>query len=382
MRYIKQQEKVHMKIALYNLTTTIKKGGIESFCWGLGENLSKKGIEIDLYSGKTDNILPFQENLKIITLPYVLRNKFPDFGSRFRKFMERLTFAYYALPELKKNKYDFFCIFKPYDLPVALYFKKLTNCKIIFFSGGTEFFPGYRTMIKKVDFLFSCSEFNAKQIEDYSGIKPRILPNGIDTELFRSCQQDLKLRNELKISDDFIIITVCRLIGLKGIQYGIKAVKILIEEGFKIKYLIIGDGEYKKNLEELVKALHIEDNVIFLGSKENSQLPKYYSLSHVAIFPSLADETFGISIAEAMSCGIPVISTNIGGIPEVIGKNGFLVSPCNDREIAIKLKLLINDESLRREMALEGRKRIIEKFSWEIIIDKFIKELGITSNEN
>ncbi len=367
-----------MKITLYNLTTTIQKGGIESFCWGLAENLSKKGIEIDLYAGETNDILPSQENLQIITLPYISRKKFPNFGSRFRKFMERLSFAYYALPELKKNKYEFFCIFKPYDLPFALYMKKLTNCKIIFFSGGTEFFPGYRTMIKKVDFLFSCSEFNAKQIEDYSGIKPRILPNGIDTELFSPRHQDLKLRDELEISDDFVIITVCRLIGLKGVQYGIKAVKILIEEGFKIKYLIIGEGEYKKNLENLVKALHVEDNVIFLGTKENSQLPRYYSLSHVAVFPSLADETFGISIAEAMSCGIPVISTNIGGIPEVIGKSGFLVSPCNDREIAIKLKLLINNESLRKEMALEGRKRIMEKFSWEIIIDKFLTKTGIT----
>lgn len=86
-----------------------------------------------------------------------------------------------------------FCIFKPYNLSVALYLKKFTKCKIIFLSGGTKFLPGYRLMIKKVDFLFACSEFNAKQIEKYFLVKPKILPYGIDTNILNLLFQILSL---------------------------------------------------------------------------------------------------------------------------------------------------------------------------------------------
>lgn len=365
-----------MRIALYNITTTTRKGGIESFCWGLAKNLSKIGFEIDLYAGENNNTFQNQKNLKIITLPYIDRNKFPNFGSRFRKFMERLSFAYHALPVLRKNKYDFFCIFKPYDLPIAFLIKKMTNCKTIFFSGGTEFFIGYRSMIKGVDYFFSCSEFNAKQIEAYSKIKPLVLPNGIDTELFKPQEPATELKKKLGINEEKILITVCRLIGWKGVQYAIKAVKKVIDDGYKVKYLIIGDGDYRKTLERLVNSLNIGNHILFLGSIENFDLPKYYSISDIAIFPSIANETFGISIAEAMACGVPVISTNVGGIPEVVGDSGFLVSPCNEEEISNRIEILIADNSLRRELAIKGRRRIIENFSWNNIVTKFLEYIN------
>lgn len=366
-----------MKIALYNLTTTTKKGGIETFCWELAKNLSNRGMKIDLYGGKNSEVLSSKENLKIITLHYIPRNKFPDFGSRFRKFMERLSFAYYALPELKKSKYDFFCIFKPYDLPIASYLKKLTNCKIIFFSGGTEFFPGYRAMIKKVDFLFSCSEFNAKQIKEYAGVKPVVLLNGIDTNIFKPLIPDSELKSELNIKDDeTVIITVCRLVGWKGVQYSIKAVDKLINIGYLIKYLIIGDGEERKNLEKIVFECNLSDKVIFLGNINNSLLPKYYSIADIAVFPSIANETFGISIAEAMACRVPVISTIVGGIPEVVGDAGILVSPKDENAIADMIKFLIENSYVRKELGIKGRNRVIENFSWDRVIYRFLENIS------
>jgi glycosyltransferase involved in cell wall biosynthesis len=368
---------VYLNIALYNLTTTIKKGGIETFCWGLAKNLSNRNIKIYLYGGKTNDILTDKENLEIITLSYLPRNKFPDFGSRFRKFMERLSFAYYALPELKKNKYDFFCIFKPYDFPVALYLKKLTNCKIIFFSGGTEFFPGYRKMVKKIDFLFSCSEFNANQIEEYTNVRPIVLPNGIDTDIFKPLMPDIKLKSELNIKEDeTVIITVCRLVGWKGVQYSIRAVDKLIRAGYLIKYLVIGDGEERKNLEKIVFESNLNDKFIFLGNINNSLLPKYYSIADIAVFPSIANETFGISIAEAMSCGVPVISTTVGGIPEVVGDAGILVSPKDENAIADMIKFLIENSYVRKELGIKGRNRVIENFSWDRVIYRFLENIS------
>ncbi|WP_353684122.1 glycosyltransferase family 4 protein [Thermodesulfovibrio sp. 3907-1M] len=363
-----------MKILFYNVTTTIKHGGIESFCLGLAKNLAISGWDVTVCGGFPINIeLP--DNLNFLTFPFIPRKKFPDFGSRFRKFMERLSFAYAALPTLKKNRYDFFCIFKPYDLPVALFIKKMNKCKIIFFSGGTEFYPGYGYFVKKLDYFFSCSNFNASQIEKYCNIKPVVLPNGIDTQVFKPLQPDLEIKNSLGIKNEKVIISVCRLVGWKGIQYSIKAVNKAIKEGYNVKYLIIGEGEYRKNLERLVNSLKINNKVIFLGNKSNFELPRYYSIADIAIFPSVADETFGISIAEAMACGIPVISTTVGGIPEVIGDTGFLVPPCDKNAILDKIKLLINNENLRIELGSKGRQRVVQNFSWDIVIKKFWRHL-------
>lgn len=365
-----------MKIALYNLTATVKNGGLETFCWGLARNLSAKGIEVDLYGGKSNKIFPSIKNLRIITLPYIPRDKFPDFGSRFRKFMERISFCYHAFPQVKKNKYNYFCIFKPYDLPLALLVKKITTSKIIFFSGGTEFFKGYKSMAKKIDYFFSCSKFNAKQIEDYSGIKPIILPNAIDTELFIPLKPELELKKFLEIDEEKILITVCRLVGWKGIQYGIKAVKNLLDKGYNIKYLIIGEGEYRRELEKLVEDLGIKNKVLFLGNIENSKLPKYYSFAHIALFPSIADETFGISIGEAMSCGVSVISTKVGGIPEVVGDAGILVNPKDEKALAQSIKYLIENPSIRKEFSLKARNRIVNFFSWDNIVDQFLEYIN------
>jgi glycosyltransferase involved in cell wall biosynthesis len=156
----------------------------------------------------------------------------------------------------------------------------------------------------------------------------------------------------------------------------------LIIEGYKLKYLIIGKGEYRKNLENLVNELKINDNIIFLGSKNNFELPKYYSISDIAIFPSIANETFGISIAEAMACGVPVISTTVGGIPEVVGDVGFLVPPCDEDAIKDKIKFLINYSEIKREIGIKGRERILKNFSWDIVTKKFQEFLNEKKSSN
>ncbi len=368
-----------MKIAIYELATGISKGGIQNFAFNLGKKLGQnEHMMVHFYTGKGKEVLKiFSGEMRILQFPYIPRNKFPDFGSRFRKFMERLSFAYYALPILKNFKYDFFCIFKPYDLLIAWYIKKLSNCKVIFFSGGTEFFPGYRKLLRKIDYLFACSEFNAKQIEEYTGVKPKILPNGIDTDIFKPQTPDYKLKLELNIKEnEIVLITVCRLVGLKGVQYSIKAAEKLIKDGYLIKYLIIGDGEERQNLEKIVSNHNLKNNVLFLGSINNSLLPRFYSISDIAIFPSIGAEAFGISIAEAMACGIPVISTTVGGIPEVVGDAGILVTPKDENAIADMIKLLIQNSSLKRALAIKGRNRVIENFSWDRVIDRFLQHIN------
>jgi D-inositol-3-phosphate glycosyltransferase len=368
-----------MKIALYNLTTTTKLGGIETFTWGMAKALAKRGHTIHIHGGKGNCREDMPAGVSLFLHPFLSRNRIPDFGSRFRKFAERLSFALFSFRQLTRGRYDIIYIHKPYDLPVALLASMISGSRIVFGSGGTEFFPGYRFLVKKVDYFFACSAFNAGQIEQYCGIRPSVLPNGVNTGLFRPSAPDPELRKRLHIDgSEKVIISVCRLVGWKGLRYSIKSCAGLIKKGYRLKYFIIGEGEEREKLGFLAKELGIADNVVFLGGIKNSELPKYYSVADIAVFPSIADETFGISAAEAMACSMPVISTNVGGIPEVISEgSGLLIPPGDEDSLEKAIEKLVVDGSFGRKMGLKGREWMIGKFSWDNIADIFERYIGI-----
>lgn len=368
-----------MKIALYNLTTTTRLGGIETFNWEMARALSKKNYSVHIYGGKGEIIRDVPDGLLVYTYPYVKREVIPDLGSRFKKFAERLSFGLFSLKDLISRKYDYIYVSKPFDIPVALSVSSFSKSKVIFGSGGTEFFPGYAYLVKKVDHFFACSAFNAGQIEQYCGIRPSVLPNGVNTDLFRPATPDSELRKRLHIdASEKVIISVCRLVGWKGLQYSIKSCARLIKKGYRLKYLIIGEGEERENLGCLAKELGIADNIMFLGGIKNSELPKHYSVADIAVFPSIADETFGISAAEAMACSVPVISTNVGGISEVVSEgSGLLIPPRDENSLEKTIEKLVVDGSFGRKMGLRGREWVIEKFSWDNIADTFERYISI-----
>ena len=365
-----------MKIALYNLTTTTKSGGIETFNWELAKALAKRGHAVHIYGGESSFVYENPPGIQVFTYPFIRRERFPNFGTRFRRFMERLSLGFHALSDLIKQNYDYLYLIKPYDIPIALLASARSKARVIFGSSGTEFFPGYRQAVKKVDYFFTCSEFNASQIEDYCGIRPVVVPNGVDTELFKPLSPDEELKRTLKLCEqDMTIMTVGRLVGLKGIKYAIMAVGKLIKKGYGLKYFIIGEGEERDNLEKLVETMQLEKHIFLLGNIPNSALPRYYSLAKIAVFSSIAEEAFGISIAEAMASGVPSVSTAAGAIPEVVGDAGLLVSPRDDDALADAIERIISDDTLRKQFSVSGRKRIEENFSWDSVVKRFERQL-------
>jgi len=366
-----------MKIALYNLTTTTKSGGIETFNWEMAKALAKRGHTVHIYGGKDRFLYDNPSGIPVYTFPYIRRERFPDFGTRFRRFMERLSFGFFANQDLIKGHYDYVYLIKPYDIPLALFVSLRSKARIIFGSSGTEFFPGYTQLVQKVHHFFACSEFNASQIERYCGIRPVVLHNGVDTHHFKPISPDPVLRRALNLSDrDIVVMTVGRLVGLKGVKYAIGAVERMVKKGYAVKYFAIGEGEERGNLEMLVKNSHMEDHIFFLGNIPNAALPGYYSLASLAVFPTVAEESFGISLAEAMACGVPCVSTTRGAIPEVIGDAGYLVPPENEEALADALETLITDGVLRDRLRTEGRRRIEEGFSWDRITREFEEHLS------
>ena len=124
-------------------------------------------------------------------------------------------------------------------------------------------------------------------------------------------------------------------------------------------------GDYQRYLDETISRLGLSGSVRFLGSMPHRELVAVYQAADVVVNPSLS-ESFGIAIVEGMACGVPVVGTKIGGMLETIrdGETGFLVEPEEPEELARAIRTILGDRELSHEMALNGRKRVVEMFSW------------------
>ena len=212
-----------MKIALYNLTTTVLTGGIETFNWEVGRELVQRGHEVHIYGGESQ--LPHKYPLQVYTYPFRKRDHFRGIGMRLKKMAERWSMARHCLIDLQRRKYDVIIIHKPYDLPWILRAAGKSGSKVVFCSGGTEFFPGYGWLVKKLDLFTACSGFNASQIEDYCGVRPKVLYNGVDTDRFHPLPSNTSLKKELlPFPDSQVIFSAARLKRFKGFHHVIEAV--------------------------------------------------------------------------------------------------------------------------------------------------------------
>lgn len=360
-----------MKIAMYNLTTTCRFGGVETFVWEISRELARRGEEVHLFAGR-GKILREIPGVRVRLFPFRPREKFPDLGRRFRKLAERCSMGVRAFSPLAREKFDLIHIHKPFDLPLAWGVKKFNGGRLILGSHGTDFFPGDRLFIGEVDAAVACSGYNSRLIAGRYGIVPEVIYNGIDSELFRPLPvPDRKLQNDLSLAgSDEVIIYVGRLVGLKGVKVLLKAAASLTRA--TVKVLIVGDGEDRAPLESLAQRLGLGGKIVFTGFVPHSELPRYYSLARAAVFPTLADEAFGISICEAMACGVPALSTRVGGIPELIvdGESGLLAEPGNPEALAREILKLLEDENLRRSMGEKAQERVAEHFTWGKVADR------------
>lgn len=207
--------------------------------------------------------------------------------------------------------------------------------------------------------------------------KPHIIPMGIDYEKFAAgnAQAFLKPNDQQKT----ILLFVGRLVEKKGVADLIVAVAGLPKDLLdKTELWIIGDGTERDHLKTLVRDHKIEEKVVFHGRLPNATLPDYYAAADIFIAPSIVDtngdtEGQGVILLEAMASKTPVISTNTGGITEVIEhrKTGLLVNAKAPEEIKQAIELLVADKELRVSLRTAGQ-RVAESYDWEKRAVKFV----------
>lgn len=262
--------------------------------------------------------------------------------------------------------------------------KKLFKIPCVVWGQGSDVYLPWRfksfyskIVLSEANVLIALTEYMKRKMIKLLGKERNnifVLPNGIDLELF-SNYSEKNINNMINLKKNFrIILYVGRLEPVKGVKYLIESLVFLKNKGISnVKLLIIGEGTYRKFCEELVKKLHLEDFVVFLGSVPHEEVPAYMALADVLVLPSLS-EGFGIVLLEAMAMGLPIIATKVTGLTEIVedGENGFLVEPHNPLEIAEKCYILLTNDDIRNKISENNRKKA-KKYEWKKIIDKLEK---------
>jgi len=175
-----------------------------------------------------------------------------------------------------------------------------------------------------------------------------------------------------------LIIAVGRLIPKKGFSDLIRSCALLAERGKSFRCEIIGEGPLGEALRRQIDDMHLQNNVELIGAKPQTQLRGRLAAANVFVLPSVMDPDGGMDnlptvIMEAMATGLPVVSTNIGGIPEMIIDNetGFLVEPGDTAAMADAIETVINDSSSAARLGQSGYERAGALFS----IEKNVREL-------
>ncbi|NJN17797.1 MAG: glycosyltransferase family 4 protein, partial [Oscillochloris sp.] len=289
-----------MRIALYNLTTTTKYGGVESFVWDLATQLAARGHAITIIGG-VGTRREHAPGVRVRTFPFVSRDfwqAIPPLRRAYAeaKLLERLSLAIAALPELTRGGYDIIHIQKPYDMGPALLARALGGPKLILGCHGEDFYRGDRLLAPQMDAAVSCSHFNAATVARRYPLCPEVVFNGIDTALFSPGPADPGLRETLNLpAGTPLLLFVGRLQPWKGVETAIRALAQIPAATL----LIAGDGEDRSRLERITAELKLSARVRFLGSVERRTLPQIYRSADLLLATSHASETFGIGPVEA-----------------------------------------------------------------------------------
>lgn len=374
-----------MHILLLNYEFPPMGGGAGNATWNIARALIGLGVRVDVLTSRFESE-PYEEIKDGVRIYRVrsFRKGIHDCGLR-----GALTYIFFALFKsrqlLKENRYDALHFF--FSFPTGLLSLAL-NKKIPYIVSlrGSDV-PGYDKYSKVTSYLhrvlkpinlsiwrnagrvIALSE-GLKKIASLSApeLEMGVIHNGIDSNVFYPEGVARKrANNQIKL------ICVSRLLERKGIQYLLQALADIRKENISLE--IVGEGSFEANLKAMTLELELTQRVHFAGYCPRQELYKLYNQSDIFVLPSLT-ESFGLVFAEAMACGLPIIGTRVGGIPEIVldNDNGILVPPHNVEALKEAILSLADDPALRKKIGRQNVQRIRKKFSWKIIATEYLEE--------
>jgi len=222
-----------------------------------------------------------------------------------------------------------------------------------------------KRVVKQLHNIVTVSDCSRQDIANDFGIQPAgidVVYNGIDTDEFIPMPEITRAPMKL-------MATASADAPLKGLRYLLRAYTQLLEKYPDLQLLIISKPEPGGKTERLIKHLGIEDKVQFVNGISTAQMVRYYAESTIAVVPSVY-EGFGLTAGEAMACGVPVVSTDGGALPEVVGDAGVVIPVKSVDALVEAIDNLLENPEKRDQLGVLGRERILEKFCWNVCADQ------------
>jgi len=203
-----------------------------------------------------------------------------------------------------------------------------------------------------------------------------VIPNGVNIILFKSLnEKECKRSLSLDLNAKYVGF-IGSLAPWQGVEYLIKSAPLILEEVIETKFLIVGDGVVREELEDIIRELGLDDRFIFTGTIPHRDVPKYINASEVCVVPKIPLK-FGYSplkLYEYMACRKPVIASRLSGF-EILEQNnaGILVEPENSHKLAKAIIKMLKNKELREEMGRNGREVVVRKYSWKKVAENIEK---------
>jgi N-acetyl-alpha-D-glucosaminyl L-malate synthase BshA len=234
-----------------------------------------------------------------------------------------------------------------------------------------SFLPLVKFSIEESDGVTAVSRFlKEKTITNYHIDKDiEVIHNFIDTETYKPIDSTT-FRNHIAPNGEKILIHISNFRKVKRVSDTIKILEKVREE-VPARLLLIGDGPDRSECERLARDLDLQKHVVFLGKQDS--LVEILSASDIFLMPSQS-ESFGLSALEAMSCGLPVVSTSVGGLPELIvhNENGFIAEIGDTERMAKYAVDLLKNEKKYKNFSKNSRDRAVNKFEKELVVPKYL----------
>ncbi|KAF5423723.1 MAG: glycosyltransferase family 1 protein [Candidatus Methanomarinus sp.] len=369
-------------------------GGSTLAAYYLLIEMAKRGNEIDVFttSVNSKDSVEKHENTTIYR-----------YGTNFRVLTSNISFGTFRNPV----NHDVDVAHEHFDIPHGIFaglrYAKRKNVPLVVTYHGDweESYGGFirrmgvafhnRYLVDKLlshaKIIISPSEYYINESRFLKKYRDKIvaIPNGVNLKDFNVPYSKKECRDRLGIPlNTNIILFVGNLISYKGPDVLVKAIPIITRKVPDVELVFVGSGEMRADVEKLSNKLGVENYIKFAGFVEERLKPLYYKAADVFCLPStMSTESFGIVNLEAMACSIPIVASNIGGIPDVVkeGENGLLVPPRDSDALANAIIYLLENEGAREKMGKNGRKKV-KDYSWEQVAEMTEKVYKGVMDEN
>ena len=411
-----------MKIGLLSYRSHPYSGGQGIYVKHLSKALSKLGNDVSVISGppypdlddavrlikipsldlfaSEDRLREFKLNYLLSPLDFyewitVMTGGFPEpytFGKRVLKYLESSSPDFDVLLDNQSLCSSLLQIQKLYPLAVTIHHPITKDHKLEMDNAKNwkeklssirwhNFLPMQKRVAPNLNQIICVSGSSKQDIVKEFQVeqnKIAIILNGIDVEKF--------VPNEKGVNEGYRLITTASAdIPLKGLKYLIKALPGIVENFPDTSLDVIGKSPTDSKIRQLIEELGLEEKIQFHSGISAEEIVYLYHASTVAVIPSLY-EGFGFGAGEAMSCGVPLISTHSGGLRDVVEDCALKIQPESVRDIQEAVIQLFQNPTQRRELSEKGRKRIEEHFDWKIAaqsyLDVFNKVIKSFNNEH